>query len=672
MSDKGTDTLLAGSMVAIGAASTSFWGASHLAALVAGNDFDGRWPYAPVALVRLVANENDPEYAWKADPGTFGSTGLFWVIAAVVLLGTIGALLGLWMWWTKFNVGLDRSERLGMVPEARMGHKNELGPIKINKPVHGRFTLGRVMGHLVATEDPATQSARNIRNRAKTRVGDRTSVMIFGASRSGKTATIVPGIIEWDLPAVISSVKDDLMKDTLARRLDIGEVFLFDPFKMVSPLPHGVTRVSWSPVTCSTTIDGAKDAAQTLADAAGTDDLTTGGFWSDRGATLLTPLLFAAATDNRSMSDVVRWLANQDGIDEGTSEVRTILNSTIAAGGPLGMQAAIASENFEGWVKLDPRPRSDQNSTAQSLVSCWNSLQAAASSDPSLPPINIGTILSGRNTLYIVQPLGRGDQFAAMFGGLFGDLIRDQTYRIHTAAGERIGPLLAVLDEAFNTPLRWLPQVASTCAGIGVQLVTIWQDKSQVSALYKEEAQSLLNNHATKVFFAGQSDQATLEYASLLCGEEEVTSTSASADLNMASGRRSASAQVVTKRLVPTDMIRLIPNGTALLIHNTLRPFHLVGRRLSEEPKLQRLTTTRPELAAANGDPLANASMNVTPTKPAPSLPPLMVSPNMTQAFKAAHISLDEDVIAHMARGRRPDPTAILDQIERRQPLSYD
>ncbi|MCP4135887.1 MAG: TraM recognition domain-containing protein, partial [bacterium] len=212
---------------------------------------------------------------------------------------------------------------------------------------------------------------------------------------------------------------------------------------------------------------------------------------SDRGATLLWPLLFSAALDDRSMSDVVRWLANQDGIDEQHSEVRAILNAAISRGGPDGMQAGVAYDHFNGWSRLDPRPRSDINSTAQSLVSCWNSLQAGAASDPRLPAIDITKILSGRNTLYIVQPLGRGDQFAPLFGGLFGDLVRDQTYRVAQAAGERIGPLLAVLDEAANTPLRWLPEVASTCAGIGVQLVTIWQDRSQIDALYNDHSQSL-------------------------------------------------------------------------------------------------------------------------------------------------------------------------------------
>jgi type IV secretory pathway TraG/TraD family ATPase VirD4 len=57
-----------------------------------------------------------------------------------------------------------------------------------------------------------------------------------------------------------------------------------------------------------------------------------------------------------------------------------------------------------------------------------------------------------------------------------------------------------VLDEAANTPARWLPQVASTCSGIGIQLVTIWQSKGQIDDVYGTKADSVLTNHGTKGF----------------------------------------------------------------------------------------------------------------------------------------------------------------------------
>ncbi|MFV0525053.1 MAG: type IV secretory system conjugative DNA transfer family protein [Acidimicrobiales bacterium] len=623
------DEMWAGLLVAAGWLVTVWWVAARFAGWVSGAPLGAGWGDTPAGIAGSVAAPGDPGAAWGA-PGAI-SPGVYWLVVAAGVGSGLVVVVAVWSWWPGSRAKVLRSRRLGVVPGAAMASRRACAPVRVRGPVEGRFLFGRIPGGFAATEDPGTQSARAVRGRAKSRVGDRTSVMIFGPTRSGKTATVVPGVIEWDLPAVVSSVKADLMLATLERRRQIGEVFLFDPFRVAGQV-EGVQRVSWSPISCSSTVPGAIAAAKTLADAASIDDVTSGGFWADRGATLLWPMLFAAAVEDRSMSDVVRWLVTQDGTNPQTSEIRRILTTTVAAGGVVGVQATAALHTFNGWAALDPRPRSDQSSTAQSLVSAWADPYAAASSDPSLPGIDIGRVLAGRNTLYIVQPLGRGDQYAPLFGGLFGDLIRDQTYRVAQAAGGPIGPLLAVLDEAGNTPLRWLPDVASTCAGIGVQLVTIWQDRAQIDQLYGPAAQSVLNNHATKVFFAGQSDPATLEYASLLCGDEDVTTTSTSADHSAGGGgaRRSVSMQVTSNRLVPVEVLRQIPNGTALLVHGTLPPMHMTGRRVNEE---------RP-------DPT---------TRPLP--PPRDPSPSAA-VLEAAKPTVSSDIVEHLtaATSTPPEP----------------
>ena len=84
-------------------------------------------------------------------------------------------------------------------------------------------------------------------------------------------------------------------------------------------------------------------------------------------------------------------------------------------------------------------------------------------------------------------------------------------------------PLLIVLDEAANiAPLSDLDALASTAAGHGVQLVTIWHDLAQITARYGTRATTVVNNHRAKLFLSGISDPSTLDYASHLIGEEEV------------------------------------------------------------------------------------------------------------------------------------------------------
>jgi hypothetical protein len=70
---------------------------------------------------------------------------------------------------------------------------------------------------------------------------------------------------------------------------------------------------------------------------------------------------------------------------------------------------------------------------------------------------------------------------AVELGGLISDLV-NQAFDRTSRQRARLDPTpLLVLDEAANTPLRKLPEWASTVAGIGIQLVTVWQSKSHSS-----------------------------------------------------------------------------------------------------------------------------------------------------------------------------------------------
>ena len=92
-------------------------------------------------------------------------------------------------------------------------------------------------------------------------------------------------------------------------------------------------------------------------------------------------------------------------------------------------------------------------------------------------------------------------------------------------------PLLVVLDEAAHiAPLPELDGLAATCASHGIQLVTVWQVLAQVKRRYGGRAATVLNNHRAKLFLPGIADPDTLEYASRLVGDEEVTQPSVTRD----------------------------------------------------------------------------------------------------------------------------------------------
>ena len=67
-------------------------------------------------------------------------------------------------------------------------------------------------------------------------------MLLFGPSQSGKTTRLIESVNAWTGPAVVSSVKTDLMRATLERRRAIGEVKVFDPIGI-----SGMPCATWSP-----------------------------------------------------------------------------------------------------------------------------------------------------------------------------------------------------------------------------------------------------------------------------------------------------------------------------------------------------------------------------------------------------------------------------------------
>ena len=353
------------------------------------------------------------------------------------------------------------------------------------------------------------------------------------------------------------------------------------------------------------------EAAAVLQEAAPLEGTTNATYWSKKGEALLWPVLFAAAIGGRTMADVVRWLAVQDGNQvvvsddeddppELAGEIRGILRTVVAEGHPNdAIQAQHALAQFDGFWELDPRTRSDIYSTAQTLVQPWEDPYFSHASSPNAgPAIDLVTLMRGRNTLYVVQPLGSTTRFAVVFGGLLGSLLKDQAYKASHHFQAPIPDLLAVIDEAGNTPLQWLPSVASTCAGVGVLLVTVWQSIAQIEAIYQRQAGPLITNHGTKLLFAGISDRPTLDYVTSIVGEEEVGQRSANSDVQLGTpGRRTIAEATQHRRLLPADVLRQIAPGEGLLIHGTLPPAHVTAQRYWEDPRLARIAQgVRPAL----------------------------------------------------------------------------
>lgn len=178
-------------------------------------------------------------------------------------------------------------------------------------------------------------------------------------------------------------------------------------------------------------------------------------------------------------------------------------------------------------------------------------------------------LLAGRNTLYVVAAADDQERLAPVFAVLVEELLR-VAFRRPTNGAERQEHLLLLIDEAANTaPLRRLPTIASTAAGLGVQLVTVFQDLAQVRVRYGDAADTVVSNHRAKVFLSGISCARTLDYLSRLLGEEDVPSESRTRGTD---GRSTATIARRRLPLAPVEMVRGLRPLEGVLVYGHLPP----------------------------------------------------------------------------------------------------
>ena len=173
--------------------------------------------------------------------------------------------------------------------------------------------------------------------------------------------------------------------------------------------------------------------------------------------------------------------------------------------------------------------------------------------------IDPGPLVEASNTLYLCAPAHDQRRVTPLFVSVVRQVIEyvyDQVTRTHVPLDP---PLLVVLDEAANiAPLADLDALASTAAGHGVQLVTVWHDLAQITARFGPRATTVVNNHRAKLFLSGISDPSTLDYASHLIGEEEVTLPAVT---HGGLGGSSTTHSPSVRRLAPPDAIRRTAPG---------------------------------------------------------------------------------------------------------------
>jgi type IV secretion system protein VirD4 len=556
MSSPGNDLVSDAALLAVIGCAVLVTGTLWLWGGVAGAVFGSGWPHVGASellgvLVRLPTRLTDPARAWP--PGVrrgLPSAGGFY--AALVLLAGAATALGLTA--GRAVGGLRAAEG------ARWARSGELRRLRRARDRGGRLVLGRRGGRLLYAEH-------------------RHALVAFGPPQSGKSAGIaIPALLDWTGPAVACSIKTDLLAATVERRRVLGDVLVFDPFRLAQ-----MPSQTWSPLHAATTWDGALEVAWRLASAAEVDrrSVEGGDFWAVAAEQRLAPLLYAAAAGGGGMDSVIRWVNGQGAreLDEALMRISGEAENEARAADAYAAYDAVRA--FEAQAD---RTRTSIEATAQTLLRAYRFqrvLRSAASSE-----ITADRLLDGCAALYLIADAKASKLLRPLFLALLGEIV-DRAYERATVAGGRLErPLLLCLDEAGNVaPLPNLAEIASTAPSHNIQLVTIFHDLAQARSRYGQQAETVVNSHRARMLLPGVADLETLRYFAGLVGEEETrdrTHTTGVGGTTRSTSRR-------RRPLIAPEALRQLPDKRALLLYGRIAPTRLRLRLWFEDRRLRTL-----------------------------------------------------------------------------------
>ncbi len=504
----------------------------------------------PIRLVAVYRSDGNTIVWWHlvgAGPPAHVEVFVGFIVATVVVVAlALGAAA---IAWAGGVPGIGATQLLlpgRLQRSSRWATWRDLRGLQVRSARPGSLVLGRRGAHLIATQPE-------------------TSLLVIGPTRSGKTSgLVVPNLLEWHGPAIVTSTKSELVDLTATHRRSLGPVSVYDPTGEVGGV---VGTVTWSPLAGCAALDTAWTVAAWLcaslqqSGARGDNDWA---HWAESGKLLIAPLLYIAAATGHSIVDVRDWIHSFD-LETPMTLLGKLADDDPRRDGDPGRAGSMLTS-------IDQRPEKERGtvfSTVMRIFSVFNERAVAASAATSR--FDPDRLLREQGTLYLCTPRQSPERIASLFVGILMTVV---TRAYSLAAGRprgRLDPELGLfLDELANVvPIEELPSLASQGAGRGVVLMSIVQDLSQLRSRYgSDRANSILNNHGCKMVLPGISDPETADTVARLVGRGLYTDV----QVSHAAGRASHSYSLRHDQMASPDALRQLPEGTGVVLYRGKPP----------------------------------------------------------------------------------------------------
>lgn len=433
----------------------------------------------------------------------------------------------------------------------------------------------KVERKMSAANDPLKRTnritaGRGLRTKDVVAAQPNISATVFGVPGSSKTTGLVlPNAAEWQGPLVVTTTKAADLDVIYARRRAVGPVWVIAP----AGIPGRATD-HWSPVAYCTDAKAADRMAAWLAEASPSGDDKRGAPWVAQAKSVLKGILLAAQLSGGGISDMRRWITlGKDAVDH----VRAVL---LAHG-----YTEVADDYASPWLRL----HEDGVGSIQFSLNVLARVFADEEVRETCARSDFGfeEWLDRHGTICIIASEADADRFAPLISSLIAGAIHAAEAR-YNASGRPIEPAVGILVDEAGNMLRYprLPNILTTGRGMGITLLTVWHDLSQLrESLGIQKANTVLSASGLRMLLPGCGDLETLRYFSGLYGRTEVMKTSH----GRSRGEHSTTTQATETYLAPVHSLQQLPDFTAIAQYTNLPPIKVKMRLTFRDKDLKKL-----------------------------------------------------------------------------------
>ncbi|MFD3890440.1 type IV secretory system conjugative DNA transfer family protein [Streptomyces microflavus] len=527
-------------LVAIGAGfvlgvSSIVLAAAPLAALVTGSGWATSTKGLPETVLRTVSQ--GPGSVYSPAPPTWA----FWLVVGLLLVLLITVVVLLLRAFGGKKRDLGGAKWGGAATEKTLS----VDPDPVKRPDQITAGRGQITGKILA-------AAPNI------------SATVFGVPGSTKTTGLVLGnAAEWQGPLVLTTVKAADLDAVYESRLHLGPVYVIAP----AGIP-GRKTARWSPVDYAKDPKSADRMAEWLANASTSGHDKRAAPWIDQARGILKGLLLAANISGGGINAFREWLAlGKDAVEH----VKAVLEPQYPD---------VALDYSRPWVTLHDDGIGSIQFTLNVIASVYRDEEVRATAAGT--DFTVEQLLDDNATVCLVAAPSDAERYAPLLTAVIASIIHGAEQR-YLRTGRPLCPGLGVMVDEAGNMLRYpqLPGVLTTGRGMGITVLTVWHDLSQLRTRFGHDAaNTVLSASGLRMLLPGCGDPETLRHFSNIYGRTYVERTTTSTGR----GQSSESKTAVETDLAPIHELMQLKDFTAIAQYSNLPPVK-VNMRLTWRDK---------------------------------------------------------------------------------------